>query len=75
MKLIRNIKLDNYNFFNDQKTRKIFSRGYEDIMTLIYYQDAQNRFKLVVAKEDDPPLIVEKDITRAQAFRLINTRP
>ncbi|MCJ8163857.1 hypothetical protein MKJ04_03320 [Pontibacter sp. E15-1] len=55
--------------------RKIFSVGYEDLQTLIYYQDGSNAFKLVIAKENDPPLVVEKDITRAEAFRLMNTRP
>ncbi|WP_237586592.1 hypothetical protein [Pontibacter russatus] len=54
--------------------RKIFSVGYEDLKTLIFYQDGKNIFKLVVAK-DDPPIVIEKDITRAEAFRLMNTRP
>lgn len=74
MRLLRNIKLDNYNFYNE-KTRKIFSIGYEDLTTLIYYQDKSNKFTLVVAKEDDPPLILEKLISRAEAFRIMNTRP
>ena len=34
-----------------------------------------NKFTLVVAKNNDPPLIVEKKISRAEAFRLMNTRP
>ncbi|HEY4650488.1 MAG TPA: hypothetical protein VIG72_03695 [Pontibacter sp.] len=55
--------------------RKIYSIGYEDLTTLIYYQDAKGKFTLVVAKEDDPPLILEKKISRAEAFRLMNTRP
>ncbi|WP_255709817.1 hypothetical protein [Pontibacter harenae] len=42
---------------------------------MIYYQDAKNKYTLVVAKKDDPPLILEKKITRAEAFRLMNTRP
>lgn len=75
MKLLRNITLDKYNFAADRRTRKIFSTGYEDLRTYIFYQDADSKFKLVVAKEDDPPIIVEKNITRAQAFRLMNTRP
>ena len=75
MKLIRNITLDNYKFYNDGTVRKIFSVGYEDLKTLIFYQDGKNIFKLVVAKEDDPPIVIEKDITRAEAFRLMNTRP
>lgn len=75
MKLLRNITLDNYNFYTGGKERKIFSIGYEDLTTLIYYQDKANRFKLVVAKEDEEPIIIEKNITRAEAFRLMNTRP
>ena len=74
MRLLKNIKLDNYNFFN-RETRKIFSIGYEDLTTVIYYQDKKNKYTLVVAKKDDPPLILEKKITRAQAFRIMNTRP
>ncbi|MEJ8758347.1 hypothetical protein WG947_15140 [Pontibacter sp. H259] len=73
MRLIRNIELDKYNFIN--KKRKIYSVGYEDLMTLIYYQDTKSKFTLVVAKQDDPPLILEKKISRAEAFRLMNTRP
>jgi hypothetical protein len=75
MKLLRNLKIDHYNFFHEEKLRKIFSVGYENLTTLIYYQDGNNVYKLVVAKEDDPPIVIEKDITRAQAFRLMNTRP
>lgn len=74
MRLLRNIKLDSYKFYDEQK-RKIFSIGYEDLTTLIYYQDDKNKFTLVVAKKDDPPLILEKKISRAQAFRIMNTRP
>lgn len=75
MRLLRNITLDNYKFYSDGTVRKIFSVGYEDLKTLIFYQDGKNVFKLVVAKEDDPPIVIEKDITRAEAFRLMNTRP
>ena len=75
MRLIRNITLDNYKLYSDGTVRKIFSVGYEDLKTLIFYQDGKNIFKLVVAKEDDPPIVIEKDITRAEAFRLMNTRP
>ena len=74
MRLLRNIKLDKYNFNHKNEFRKIFSIGYEDLKTLIYYQDNDNHYTLVVAKDDDPPLIVEKDISRAEAFRLMNTR-
>jgi len=74
MRLLKNIKLDSYNFYHE-KNRKIFSIGYEDLTTLIYYHDSNNKFTLVVAKEDDPPLILEKLISRAEAFRIMNTRP
>lgn len=74
MRLLRNIKLDKYNFRGNNEFRQIFSIGYEDLKTLIYYQDNNNNYTLVVAKDDDPPLIVEKDISRAEAFRLMNTR-
>ncbi|GAB3525876.1 hypothetical protein GCM10027443_00420 [Pontibacter brevis] len=75
MKLRRDIRLDNYKLYSEGSARKIFSVGYEDLTTFIYYQDGKNIYKLVVAKEDDPPIVIEKDITRAQAFRLMNTRP
>ncbi len=74
MRLLKNIKLDTYNFYED-KNRKIFSIGYEDLTTLIFYQDTNNNYTLVVAKDDDPPLILEKKISRAEAFRIMNTRP
>lgn len=73
MRLIKNIELDKYNFIN--KNRKIYSIGYEDLTTIIYYQDSKSKFTLVVAKKDDPPLILEKKISREEAFRLMNTRP
>jgi len=75
MKLLRDIKLDKYNFYNSAETRKIFSVAYENLTTLVYYQDAHNKFTLVIAKNDNPPLIIEKKISRAEAFRLMNTRP
>lgn len=75
MRLLRNIELDKYNFIKKGNPRKIYSVGYENLKTLIFYQDKVNKFTLVVAKEDDPPLIVEKKISRAEAFRLMNTRP
>ncbi|WP_162054432.1 PH domain-containing protein [Pontibacter pamirensis] len=75
MKLIRNIRLDNYKLYSEGEARKIFSVGYENLTAFIYYQDGKNIYKLVVAKDDNPPVVIEKDITRAQAFRLMNTRP
>lgn len=75
MRLLRNISLDSYKYRYEHEPRKIFSVGYEDLTTFIYYQDTNNNYILVVAKDDDPPMIVEKDISRAEAFRLMNTRP
>lgn len=75
MKLLRNIKLENYNYFTNGQVRKLFSVGYEQLTSFVYYQEANKRFILVVAKNDDPPLILEKKISRAEAFRLMNTRP
>lgn len=75
MKLQRNIELDKYKFIRKENPRKIYSIGYEDLTTLIYYQDKVNKFTLIISKKDDPPLIVEKLISRAEAFRLMNTRP
>ena len=75
MKLMRNIRSDNYKLNSGGEARKIFSVGYENLTTFIYYQDGKNVYKLVIAKNDNPPVVIEKDITRAQAFRLMNTRP
>lgn len=61
--------------FRKEKARKIFSIAYENLTTFILYQDADNDYTLVVAKKDDPPLVLEKNITRAEAFRIMNTRP
>ena len=72
---MKNVKLDNHYFNYSGDTRKIFSIGYEDLTTLIYYQDANNNYTLVISKENDPPLILEKRISRAEAFRIMNTRP
>jgi hypothetical protein len=75
MRLLKNVKLDNHYFNYSGETRKIFSIDYEDLRTLIFYQDANNNYTLVISKEDDPPLVLEKKISRAEAFRLMNTRP
>ncbi len=74
MRVLRNIGLENYNIYN-RELRKIFSIGYEDLTSSIYYKDTNHNFILVIAKEDDPPLVLEKDISRAEAFRMMNTRP
>ena len=71
MKRFNYLKLELYSFI--RKARKIFSRVYEDITMLIYY-DAHENFCLVIA-DNNENVILEREITRAEAFRIINTRP
>lgn len=55
------------------KARRIFTRGYEDLTMLIYYHDLKNQFQLLIVNNDDV-LLAEREISRAEAFRIINTR-
>ncbi|ALI98907.1 hypothetical protein DC20_07850 [Rufibacter tibetensis] len=71
MDKLRHIKLELYNIRT--KARKIFKRGYEDITMLIYYHDLKNQFQLLIINAKDI-LLLEKEITRAEAFRIMNTR-
>ncbi len=71
MAKLRQIKLELYNL--KTKARKIFKRGYEDITMLIYYHDLKNQFQLLIINAKDT-LLLEKEITRAEAFRIMNTR-
>ncbi len=71
MEKLRQIKLELYNL--KTKARKIFKRGYEDITMLIYYHDLKNQFQLLIINAKDT-LLLEKEITRAEAFRIMNTR-
>ncbi|WP_262506345.1 hypothetical protein [Rufibacter tibetensis] len=40
---------------------------------LIYYHDLKNQFQLLIINAKDI-LLLEKEITRAEAFRIMNTR-
>ncbi len=71
MKRLEYLNLELYSF--TRKARKIFSRVYEDITMLIFY-DAQEKYRLVIA-DNNRYIIFEREITRAEAFRIINTRP
>ncbi|WP_146153580.1 hypothetical protein [Adhaeribacter arboris] len=71
MKRWNNLKLELYSLTS--KARKIFSRAYEDITLCIFY-DVRERFKLLMVDKEEN-IIYEREITRAEAFRIINTRP
>jgi hypothetical protein len=68
---LRQIKLELYNLRT--KARNIFQRGYEDLTMLIYYHDLKNQFLLLIINANNF-LLLEKEITRAEAFRIMNTR-
>lgn len=68
---LRQIRLELYNL--KTRARKIFRRGYEDITMLIYYHELKNQFRLLIVSANDL-LLLEKEITRAEAFRIMNTR-
>ncbi|RNI27050.1 hypothetical protein EFB08_10440 [Rufibacter latericius] len=67
----RQIKLELFNL--KTKARKIFRRGYEDLTMLIYYHDLKNQFQLLIVNPSNL-LLLKKEITRAEAFRIMNTR-
>ena len=46
--------------------------GYEDLSTQIYY-DSEQSFRLIIVGSKDN-LLYEKEISRSQAFRIMNTR-
>ncbi|QNF33904.1 hypothetical protein HUW51_14665 [Adhaeribacter swui] len=71
MKRLNYLKLELYGLFRE--AHKIFSRVYEEITMFIFY-DAQERYSLVIA-DNNENIIFEREITRAEAFRIINTRP
>lgn len=71
MNKLKRIKLELYNL--KTRARKIFSRYYEDITMFIYYHDLQSAFKLLIVGRNDL-LLLEREITREEAFRIINTR-
>ncbi|MBA9078475.1 MULTISPECIES: hypothetical protein [Rufibacter] len=55
------------------KARRIFMRGYEDLTMLIYYHDLKKNFLLLIVGANDH-LLAEREISRAEAFRIMNTR-
>ncbi len=67
----RRIKLELYNL--KTQARKIFRRGYEDLTMLIYYHDLKKQFQLLIVNTNNL-LLLKKEITRAEAFRIMNTR-
>ncbi|KAA3440885.1 hypothetical protein FOA19_06625 [Rufibacter hautae] len=71
MKKLRQIKLGLYNL--KTKARKIFRRGYEDLTMLIYYHDLKQQFQLLIVNTNNL-LLLKREITRAEAFRIMNTR-
>ncbi|MFB9862914.1 hypothetical protein [Rufibacter immobilis] len=71
MEKLKKIKIELYNL--KTKARKIFKRGYEDLTMLIYYHDLKNQFRLLIINANNL-LLLEKEITRAEAFRIMNTR-
>ncbi len=48
-------------------------RGYEDLTMLIYYHDLKKNFLLLIVGANDH-LLAEREISRAEAFRIMNTR-
>ncbi len=71
MEKLKRIKLELYNL--KTRARKIFMRGYEDITMLIYYHDLKEAFRLLLVGRNDM-LLLEREISREEAFRIINTR-
>lgn len=55
-----------------RKAKRIFTVGFEDMSSQIYY-DPNDAFRLVILRNNDH-LVYEKEITRSQAFRIMNTR-
>ena len=55
-----------------RKAKRIFMIGYEDLSTQIYY-DSKESFRLIIVRNQEN-LIFEKEISRSQAFRIMNTR-
>lgn len=46
--------------------------GYEDLSSQIYY-DSKESFRLIIVGNNEN-LFFEKEISRSQAFRIMNTR-
>ncbi len=70
MKRLTQITLDNYSL--SRQARIIFNRAYEEITMCILY-DVKERFILLLVSKEEYVLF-ECEISRAEAFRIINTR-
>ena len=70
-KRLNQVTLEMYSLM--RQARKIFSRAYEEITMYILY-DEKERFILLLANKDQSVLF-ECEVSRAEAFRIINTRP
>ena len=71
MKRLTHITLDTYS--SARQARTIFNRAYEEITMCILY-DVKERFILLLVNKEQYVLF-ECEISRAEAFRIINTRP
>ncbi len=71
MKKLRQVNLELNNL--KTKARNIFRRGYEDLTMLIYYHDLKQQFQLLIVNTNNL-LLLKREITRAEAFRIMNTR-
>lgn len=71
MKRLNQITLEMYGLM--RQARKIFSRAYEEITMHIFY-DVNERFLLILVNKEQYVLF-ECEVSRAEAFRIINTRP
>jgi len=62
-----------FRFFKIKKrAKRIFQINYEDLSTQIYY-DVKNTFRILILR-NNTELLLEREISRAQAFRIMNTR-
>ncbi len=71
MRRLKPLTLDIYSL--SHQAHKIFSRAYEELTMCILY-DVQERFILLMVNKEQHVLF-ECEISRAEAFRIINTRP
>ncbi len=71
MKRLTQISLETYSLARQART--IFSRAYEELTMYILY-DVKERFLLLLVNKEEYVLF-ECEISRAEAFRIINTRP
>lgn len=55
-----------------EKAKRIFNISYEDLSAQIYY-DVKNTFKLIIVRNNEQ-LLPAREISRAEAFRIMNTR-